>query len=273
MGAFAQKGGLFLSNRTVSSPSFSVLYRDAGDILSRRGSRILLVEAWCVGLILVPLYMLLFEACMLLPVPLFGMFDGVLLFWIGAVLLTLLLTLPYFSGILGLACALTRGEDAVLADVFAPFSSFRSYGKALWISFGIFWKLWLIFDLATGICYLTATHAPGNILAAILAALLVICEVLLGFVLCLFRFPYLYAAICDDEGWHAARKKAKRMARACPTGGVMFFLCYVPRIVLGVLTVGILLLADVLPRMCVSYFRYCEMINESMTQSEEEINE
>ena len=225
------------------------------------------------GLILVPLYALLWEACTFLPAPLFGILDGVTLFLIAAVLITWMLTLPYLLGILKLACMIGREEDASLADVFSSFASLRAYGKELWLSFNIIWKLWLIFDLAAGICYLTAKLAPGNLLAAIVAALLVICEVLLGFVLCLLRFPHLYAALREDESQRAARAHAREMARACPTGGVMFFLGYVPWICLGVLSVGIFLLADVLPRMCVSYFRYCDMINESMTRSEEEINE
>ena len=259
--------------QTVSAPSFSRMYQDAGEILSRRGNRLLLIEAWAIGLILVPLYALLWEACLFLPTPLFGVLDGVTLFWIVAVLITWMLTLPYLLGFLKLACMVEREEDTVLADVFSPFSSLRAYGKALWISFNIFWKLWLIFDLAAGICYLTAKLAPGNLLAAIVAALLVICEVLLGFVLCLLRFPHLCAALREDGSRRGAHTHARKMARACPTGGVMFFLGYVPWICLGVLSIGAFLLADVLPRMCVSYFRYCDMINESMTRSEEEINE
>jgi len=261
-----------LKNRTVSAPRFGGLYREAGERLSQNGNRLLLIEAWIIALILVPLYTLLLDACSLFPVPIFGM-DGMTVFVILALVITWLLTLPYLLGILKLGCLIERGEDAVLSDVFFFFSSQRAYGKALLLSFGILWKLWLIFDLAAGIWYLALTFAPGNLVAAIFAVLLIICEVLLGLLLCLLRFPYLCVAIREDRPWRESRKIGRAMARACPASGMVFFLGYVPWIILGILSVGVLLLIDVLPRMCVSYFRYCNKINESILQSEDESNE
>lgn len=225
------------------------------------------------GLMFVPLYVLLRKACVLMPGALFGILNGAALFWIGFALLTVLLVLPYLFGILQLAFSIMRGEDAVLADVFLPFSSFHTYGTAVLQSLSIFWKLWVTFDLAAGICYVTAKAAPGNLFAAVIATLLVICEVLLGILWCLMSFPKLYVKLKTGGTPAEKRGYAKKMSRACPSGGAMFFLGYVPRLVLGVLTFGILLLTDVFPGMCVAYFRYCEKIEESMIQSEEMIDE
>ena len=51
--------------------------------------------------------------------------------------------------------------------------------------------------------------------------------------------------------------------------GVRYGIGFYPRIVLSLLTLGVLLLADVLPRMLIAYFRLCNKLNEITTRSEE----
>lgn len=261
-----------MKRKTVSVPNFSDLQCQSVEILAQNGNRLRLMGAWMLGMIFVPLYMLLWQALMLLPKPLFGL-DNTFCFTILAVLLTLFALMPYLYGILQMARLMASGEETVLADVFLPFSSPRAYGKAVRVSFGVFWKLWLIFDIAAGICYLTATLAPSNLLAALVAGMLVVCEVLLGLVLCLFGYARVWAESQDGITWRKAAKTTRAFFRTCPAGGLWFFFVYIPRIALGLVTLGVLLLADVLPRMFVSYFRYCDMINESMIQLEENTDE
>lgn len=261
-----------MKRKTVSLPNFSELQTQSAEILAQNGNRLKLMGAWILGMIFVPLYMLLWQAMMLFPTPLFGL-DNTFCFTILAVLLTLFALMPYLYGILQMARLMASGEETVLADVFLPFSSPRAYGKALRVCFGVFWKLWLIFDIAAGVCYLTAMLAPSNLFAALIAGFLAVCEVLLGLVLCLFGYARLWAESQDGITWRKAAKDAREVFRSCPAGGLWFFFAYIPRIALGLVTLGVLLLADVLPRMCVAYFCYCDTIKESMIQLEENTDE
>ena len=261
-----------MKRKTVSIPNFSALQEQSVEILSQNANRLKLMGAWMLGLLFVPLYMLLWQAFALLPNPLFGM-DNMLLFTVLAAILTLFAVLPYLYGILYMSRLMVSGEETVLADVFLPFSSPRAYGKAVRVSFGVFWKLWLIFDIAAGICYLTAMLAPSNWFAALVAGMLAVCEVLLGLVLCLFDYAHVWAEFQEGSTVREAAKASRKFFRSCPAGGLWFFFAYIPRVALGFVTLGVLLLADVLPRMCVSYFRYCDMINESMIQLEENTDE
>ena len=54
----------------------------------------------------------------------------------------------------------------------------------------------------------------------------------------------------------ASGRANRQIAGKSFTGGGRWWLCFLPRILLGFLTVGILLVADVIPRMLISYFRY-----------------
>ena len=52
--------------------------------------------------------------------------------------------------------------------------------------------------------------------------------------------------------------------------GLRYWLGYLPWLALSLLTFCILLLADVLPRMLISYFRLCRKLNEMTTNPEDE---
>ena len=261
-----------MRRRMVLYPNFSKILQESGAILLQNGNRLKLIGAWMIGLIFVPLYILLWEAFTLLPISPLGI-DRVVWFMLAIAVLTLFGVMPYILGILGMARIMVNGEEAVLADVFEPFSSARAYGKALRVSFGLFWRLWLIFDFAAGVCYATAIYAPSDPFAALITAVLVVCEILFGLVMCLFDYARFWAEFRENSKARDAAKLTKQIFYAYPEGGMLFFLGYLPRIALGVLTFGIFLITDTLPRMCVSYFYYCDMMNERMIQLEGYTNE
>ncbi len=258
-----------MEQRIGKIPKHSLINEEVTDVMAHRSNRLLLIEAWIIGLLLLPLYLFLQEGCFLL----FSETNARILFAVAVAAVTLFFTLPYLLGILGMSCGMERGEELVLTDLFRPFSSIRAYGRTLVLSLGIFWKLGLIIGVAVGVWQLVQLLAPESVLADVLAVLLIVHEILLGFVLCLLRFPYLFFAMQDGVSLRDARRQSKEMMRAHGWSGLRFFAGYLPRIAIGILSVAILWLLDTLPRMCVAYFRYCRRINESMIQLEEYTNE
>ena len=65
----------------------------------------------------------------------------------------------------------------------------------------------------------------------------------------------------------AMRERMRPYARSV---GLRYWLGYLPWLALSLLSFCILLLADVLPRMLVSYFRLCRKLNEMTTNPEDE---
>ncbi len=252
---------------------FSRANREAGALLTQRNNRFLLMQAWILALLLLPLYVLLQNTCALLRQMADTSFGGwyalgVDLLWgVLVAAFTLFVTLPYLLGILHLAGGMVRGESLVLSDVFAPFASGRGYRRALGMSFGVFWRLWLVWMVADSTWYFLMWLLRDASFALAIAVPAVILEVLFGILLCLCSFPMLFLRMqgvgkpTTTEGWRASK------------AGVRFFLGYLPHLALGILTVGILLLSDALPRMCISYVCYCKQIIDGSIGSEELKNE
>ncbi len=259
----------------MNDRSFSLVHREAGQILSRRGNRLLLIEAWMVLLVMLPLYSLVGSVIWAIPQEWIGNESAALVRWAfyGCFLLafSLFATLPLFVGLLGMAERMERDEETVLADLFLPFSSRRRYVRALRISFGILWRGILAILPAIVTVTVVTRFANGNTLAALICAALVLAEIALGVVLWLRHFFAPYADISNMDGIPPRHPQdASALRQTAWREGARFWFGYLPHIVLGVLTVGIYLFAETLPRMCVAYFRRCRYINESLILSEEE---
>ena len=224
----------------------------------------------------VPLWMAVRNACDALWVTVAAPADlpeelyPVLLWGVGGVLL-LTAILPLLWGVLQLAGQVERGASPVLADVFSPFTDKESYRRAVWLSFGLLWRA-----LGTlGITLLTyealLRYAGGSLLWGTVGGILIVLELTLGVALLIGWFPTAAVALWERELSPAEiRVQASRMRRAHPFAGFYFFFGFLPWICLGILTVGIFLLADVLPRMSVGYFRYCNFMTDSLIRMEEE---
>lgn len=264
-----------MSNRQKPSADFASAYREAGQILGSNGNRLLLIEAILISLLTVLLYVFLCDTYMIL----LGYWIYGVNLWLSVALsvllgvlislLTLFFTFPLLIGLFGLAGDMEQGRTCVLADLFAPFSSVQTYRRALALSWGAFWRLGLIVLAVILTCNVGVLFFEGSLLAGLICGVAVAVEIFVGLWLCGKCFSSLSVAHTSEMPIKAAREYAKRSWRMCRTGGAVFVLNLLPRILLGLLTLGVLLLWETLPRMLVAYFRYCRYMNEMIIRSEE----
>ena len=241
----------------------SVHKRRAGEVLSMHGNRLLLTQALLVCIV---------------PVSLYGVFDYVfaaLSLLVGenelgasllggayalvCVLLTLFLTLPLWSGLLFLADAMVKGERAVLADLFRAFSSGREYRRALSLAWQLLWRVCLVLVLALAASFAIGAWNPESWLATFLYTFLgcLAAFLLFGSAVRHFLRPYLFVR-CADLSERARADVARAHFYKGGKVGFFYWLSFLPWILLGLLTLGILLLVDVFPRMLLTYVLTCE---------------
>lgn len=264
-----------------NSPSFAETWRQAGTVLSKHENRLTLIEAILVTFVVAMLYGTLQSVTALIIAPFEGeetlsaLILGLVVigvYFLLILLVTLFLTLPLVFGILTMASRAARGEEITLSMLFSPFSAGRRYARALGFSWAFLWRLSL-FSLVAALTWSISIAFLGKaIWVWLLCGLLTALETVLFFWLSARRFFALAALIEAD----VPLRRAKRMVRGLPNvrGQLIFLVRFVPWILLGLVTVGILLLWDTLPRMAVMYFCYATRINEmNMIRSEETINE
>ncbi len=257
------------------TPDFATAYREAGQILSIHGNRLLLIEAILLSLLTVLLYTFFCDTYVILlgywmyGVDLWISIALKVLLGVLISLLTVLFTLPLLIGLFGLAGDMERGRACVLADLFAPFSSGQSYRRALSLSWGAFWRFGLIVLAVSLACNVGIFFFEGDLLAGLVCGVAVAVEIFVGLWFCGRCFSSMATAHMTNLPIREARDYAKETWRMCRTGGAIFVLQMLPRILLGLLTFGILLLWETLPRMLVAYFRYCRYMNEKTIRSEE----
>jgi hypothetical protein len=247
-------------------PELSTVGKDAADLLAQNGNRLLLIEAIAVSLVPVSLYVTwnaIFTSVLALPT-LAG--NEAALLWVriaygvGNALLTLFLTLPLLVGLFGLAARIERGEDAVLAMLFSPFSGKAAYWRALQLSWEFLWRLCAMI-LAVALTYLlTLANFAGSFSAGLVCAGLILLELGVGLWVCARHFAVMAFAADASLPLSLARGQAHALTRCYKSAGVRFWMYFLPWLLLGLLTFGILLLADVFPKMLISYFRYCRRL-------------
>lgn len=237
--------------------------RRAGEILSERGNRLLLIEALAISLVFIMLYSLMSYACA--AVLFFAPGSDTLMLGViiahaaFTVLLTFLFTAPTLLGLFHIAQKMVAGEDAVLADLFFAFSDRHTYARAL----AVVRELLLCGACVWFVCELTylffVYFLPPTLLCAVWCGFLIGVEVLLGAVLLLHTYPNFYGALRYSD---VPLSEARARGRACVpypiSRGRRFFVSFLPYLLLGALTVGILWIADTLPRMLIAYFVDCE---------------
>ncbi len=253
-----------MANRTLSP--FRAAYGEAGEILSRKSNRLKLIEGLLFCFTFFIFALLLREACLQIAAVLASSqwakillsVAGGLLFW-GSLLLVIG---PLLVGLLQMAERMAKDDDVFLGDLFCPFASEKQYLRALIVLFPLYWKF-AVFCWFPNIAFNALLSYFGESLfliipgAIVLAALPVVWALLalrgfarLSFLL-QWRMPLL-----------AAGRANRQIAGASFSGGVSWWLRFLPRILLGFLTVGILLVFDVFPRMLISYFRYAGRMTE-----------
>ena len=245
----------------------------AKELLVSRDHRFLLMQAWMLALLFLPICILMQNAFGALGAMLgatYGPLYALAAELVCAVLLALLVIFalfPYLLGILHLALGIAQGKDLTLSDVFAPFADRRAYGRALLMSVDLLWRPWLVWLIADTTWYGLSRLLGDMPLALPIRLAAVALEVLIGLILCVSAFPRLYRQLTGEK--RASGLGFFYSLRA----GLLFWIGYVPHVALGFLTLGILLLSDTLPRMCLCYICYCKRMTDELIYSEEQKHE
>ncbi len=230
--------------------SMSDVRREAGEILSERGNRLLLIEGIGVCLLLLPMllffgyaFSILGEVLSLSTVATVGMVAAYVLLLIA---LCIFVAGPLLFGLFHMAHRMVKREEVFLGDLFYAFENMRHYKCALQASAAVILRL-CIASIAVICTYLAFLLAfPYDLGMMILCGVLITAEVILGILACCTVYPLTR---CILEGRAMDRSALRRMER-----GLRFFAGFVFWILLGLLTVGVLLLWDTLPRMLIAYF-------------------
>ncbi len=260
-----------MKQKKVQGINMPMLRRESGEILAAHSNRLKLIEAILIVSTAVLLYAMLDQVYQLaiLPALDYRMYFGRSLAIEGTYrlfrsLITLFFTLPLVSGLFHMASRMEAGEEIYLPEIFHAFSSVAAYRRACCVSWSIYWRVAILVGFEMGMeSLLSLTHDTLlGILQPLLIVLMIAAPILwIVFVLgSFFRVYFAYAP--TNTG------KAKMLPYAASVGwhywiGFFFWL------LLSLLTVGILFLADVLPRMLIAYFRTCRHLNDTLTESEE----
>lgn len=254
---------------------FSKSLSQAGAVLAANGNRIKLI---CLFLLLSLFLMsaLLFTAAFFLLLNTLPLAPpqitmlALVTYAIPLFLLILFWVLPFLQGILTVAYRMARYEDVPLVAVFRPFSKDQLYWRHVAISWDFFWKA-LILGAAIFLTYESGdTLFSGNFWGGLATALAIVAEIAVWFFWCGRNFGLLFFALQEERmPLRSAKKKVKAFWKVNPFAAFRYFGNFLPHILLGILTLGVYLLADVLPRMVLTYCFEAENTYELMIQLEE----
>ena len=258
-----QKGGTSLKQKRLPGVDFSCLWRESGEVLSRGSNCLTMILAIMVAVTPLPLYQAILSVGSILmeraPKQTALIFGGIA---ISLFSISVFFALPLLVGLLRMASEMEQGRDVSLQDALGSFSDGRSYLDALRISAPLFGRLLIL--CAAEIC---ATRLALSLVASRGVALLLGAVTVLGVFVLWFRFAardFLRAYLTLQTP-----SRPERMQPYARSLAVHYGWGSLPWLVLSLLTFGILLLADVLPRMLIAYFRLCNKLNEITTRSEE----
>lgn len=250
-----------LKQKRLGGFNRAVLKEECGEILARDANRITLILGamiCCTPLMLFLMLSSVFEGVL---IPMLGKTAQ----WAYAVLPSLLMlffVLPLWSGLLFMASEMEAQRRAYLSDVFWSFSGGKAYFTALRCSWGIFWRVGILWGVWQAVTEWLFGLGNGTLLLPLLGAVPLLLLSVLWIRFALRGFFGVYRALNRPSGSERMRPYARSL-------GLSYLRMYFPWLLLSLLTVGILFLADILPRMLISYFRLCRKLHEKTTQSEE----
>ncbi len=258
-----------MSEKRLSYMDFAVLRRVSGEVLSQNANRLRLTEAIMIAVTPLLLYSVLLSAYSVAVLPMLDPIKAPLqaLLWefgfgIFLGILTLLFSLPLSVGVLWMAADMEAGRESDLRDVFRAFSSLAYYRRAVAVSWAVLWRVLLLVVAESLIAALFAL-LPSGFFVFLLQGLLMTVTLFLWGILMLPAFFSVYF-ITD----RVPREMQARMRPLARSLGFRYWLGFLPWLLLSILTFCILLLADVLPRMLIAYFRLSRRLNKTI-QSEE----
>ena len=242
---------------------FSETLSSAKEILSKGDNRLTLIGAFLLLIASCLLYRLLYIAFMVVANLISYDFAWVVYLLVGAYFLlaavfTLFVVLPLFYGVLLMAWAMVKGGNPSLAAIFDPFCDKKLYLRCLRLA----WRavsLFLVLTLAVLVSAFLIGMEPAKGLTPYAAVGLLLCCVVWS----ALRFPlFCFAMARVRMPLRDAKRRTRVFLRFYPLCGFRYLIRFLPHVLLGVLTLGIYLLAHVLPLMVLTYFRECETIHE-----------
>jgi len=265
-----------MRKKRIAPPDVFASSRRASEILASSGTRLILIEAIVLLIVAMSLHMVIVETAtavvdLLMPMGWHAL-DAIV--YPSMILLLLLLALfvdlPLFIGFLRLAAQIEATGEGQLATLFSSFSGKRIYRRSLRLSWGYVAWVWLLVAVAVITCAVVAVSLPEQpLLAGLLCGILVVAELALFLIPMMRAFPTLAIALDLRFSMREVRARMRWMRARMPVSGWRFLFSWLPRILLGILTFGILLIWDTLPRMAISYFVQVRRMNEMIIRSEE----
>ncbi len=253
-----------MKQKRVCGLDFRRLWMESGEVLDENANRLTLILALMVAACPLPLYLSVLSVVRLLLFPLLSEREllGTLIAALCVLALSLFITLPLWMGLLGLAKKAEAGESVPLTEIFCAFSDGKAYGISLKYAYSVLWRVTVLIAAEWGVTVLLNTFFQGTALEYLVGIplYLTVFAVWLFAILRRFLTPYF--------AWHIPND-APRMCPYARSVGIRYCSGFFPWIVLSLITLGILLLADTLPRMLIAYFRLCRKLNEFTTKSEE----
>ncbi len=250
-----------MKQKTLSAETWRELWRDTTAILSRDGNRLRLISATLIVATAALPYLLLLQLAGLL-LSLDGLTAGGAALISGGVavllfLRTLFLTLPLASGLFYLAERMEADEETALADVFHAFTSGAAYRSALRVGLCLALPLAALYAAPRVTVAVLAGFAGQQLLRWVLVALAAVAADCLLIFLLLGGFRWIFAVFRRGNG--------QTCAGSARRAGAWYWGHFLPHLILSVLSVLIYLLADILPRMLISYFRLWRMLTGGAT--------
>jgi len=260
-----------MKRNRIAPPDVFESHRRASEILAASGTRLILIEAIVILAVAAASHMVIIETAEILAAAAIATgrdWIQTLVYALCTLLLSMLcifVNLPLFIGFFRLVNEIVQTGEGKLTTLFSSFQSARLYRRSLRLSWGLFvWAILLVCSVGMLIGLF-----PKELLAALLCGLLAVGITALFLVPMMRAFPTLALAQDATLPMRAVRKRMCRMRTRTSISGWRFFLSWLPQILLGLLTFGILLIWDTLPRMAISYFVQIQKTNEMIIRSEE----
>lgn len=252
-----------MPQHSIASLSRAQINRETTLILSRSGNRQRLILATLIAASPMMLYVFAATAFVFYVLPvvsedLFACASGI--FGLALSLLTIFLVFPLLTGLLYLAERMEAGEETVLADLFHAFTGRKAYRAAVTLSLGAAWRI-AVFVCVEGVLEALGQRFFGKdpFMWTLMAILMLATGILMLF-LFLGGFGKPYAIFRGSGAGRRGRVGTRAM-------GVRYWIGFLPGLLLSALSFLIYLIADLLPRMLVFYFRFCRKAEETGQQS------
>ncbi len=251
----------------------TAMRKAAEAMLGESGQRFPLICSLLLALFPVGLYVMLAQ-CMALLVEssrgqaawLLSLEDG--LFALLMIALSIYVTVPLLIGLIRQGLSVVRGKTVEVSDVFDSFSSRKRYADSLKLAFPFVIKVCL-WSALIAMTYELAVFLSGSRAAVALGAFLIVLEAVAAILSLIRCFPVLYFYLYDDRmSPREARKRARARRRTDYRVYLGFWFGYLPHLLLGLVTFGVLLLIWVLPQMTVAYHDLCRALEEQHEQHE-----